>query len=151
MIFVFGGGVLRLWMLWSVLSLVFGFIFLCSSVASILLVVVVSLFANGVLVVWWLPFGMMFSWSTFSFSLSCVFVVCPGLFSGVPLLWRWISRLTGGLLICHSPLRWVMLVLLSNCLCVICLFRSYFFFFFLPYWGACHSSQTQKKNMQNQA
>ena len=37
------------------------------------------------------------------------------------------SRLTGGLLICHSPLRWVMLVLLSNCLCVICLFLSYFY------------------------
>ena len=115
MIFVFGASVLRLWMLWSVLSLVFGFIFLCFSVASVLLVVVISLFANGVLVVWWLPFGMMFSWSTFSLSLSCVFLVCPGLFSGVPLLWRWMSRLTGGLLICHSPLRWVMLVLLSSC------------------------------------
>ena len=112
MIFVFGGSPLRLWMLWSVLSLVFGFIFLCSSV---LLVVVVFLLANGVLVVSWLPFGMMFSLSTFSLSLSCVFFVCPGLFSGVPLLWRWMSRLTGGLLICHSPLRWVMLVLLSSC------------------------------------
>ena len=36
-------------------------------------------FANGVLVVSWLPFGMMFSLSTFSLSLSCFLVVCPGL------------------------------------------------------------------------
>ena len=36
---------------------------------SVLLVVVVLLFANGVLVVSWLPFGMMFSLSTFSLSL----------------------------------------------------------------------------------
>ena len=52
MIFVFGVSVLRLWMLWSVLRLVFGFIFLCFFVASVLLVVVVSVFAKGVPVVW---------------------------------------------------------------------------------------------------
>ena len=58
------------------------FLFLCSSVASVLLVVVVFLFANGVLVVLWLPFGMMFSWSTFSLSLSCVFVFMSWPFLG---------------------------------------------------------------------
>ena len=45
--------------------------------------------------------------------LSRVFWCMSWPFSGVPL--RWMSRLTGGLLICHSPLRWVMLVLLSSC------------------------------------
>ena len=45
----------------------------------------------------------MFSWSTVSFSLLCVFVVCPDLIWGVPRPWRWMSRSTGGFSTCHSP------------------------------------------------
>ena len=121
MIFVFGGSVLRLW----VLSLVFGFIFLCSSVASVLLVVVVFSFANGVLVVSWLPFGMMFLLSTFSLSLSCVFVVCPGLswayhcdgwVGWLAVFWFAIRPCAGSCLSCCPVV-----------LCVICLFRSSFY------------------------
>ena len=125
MIFVFGGSVLRLWVLWSVLSLVFGFIFPCSSVASVLLVVVVFSFANGVLVVSWLPFGMMFSLSTFSLSLSCDFVVCPGLSRAyhcdgwvgwLAVFWFAIRPCAGSCLSCCLVV-----------LCVICLFRSSFY------------------------
>ena len=112
------------------LRLVFGLIFFCFFVASVLLVVVVSVFANGVPVVWWLLFRMMLSWYTFSLSLSCVFIVCPGLFLGVTSLRCCISQSTGGLLTCQSPLRWVMLALLSSCpLC-------YLFVPFVPLcWG----------------
>ena len=116
MIFVLEVSLPRLWTLWSVLSLVFGFIAPCFFVASVRIVVVVNLFVNGALVVWWLLCTIMFSWYTFSFSPLCIFVVCPGLFWGEPTLRRQMSRSTDGLLACHSPLCWVMLVLLSNCL-----------------------------------
>ena len=87
--FVFGGlgmifalGVSRLLMSWNVSSLVFGFIFLCFSVASGLTAVVVILFVSGALVVWWLCYVMTLWLSIFSF-LFCVALACPGRFSGV--------------------------------------------------------------------
>lgn len=119
---VLGVTVLRLS---NMLSLVFGFIFPCFSIVSLLIDVVgVSLFTSGVPVVWWLLYRMMFSWSTFSFPLLCVFVVYPGRFSGVPSPHRRMNRSTDGLLSCHSPLRCVMLVLLSSVsyVCTVCTF-----------------------------
>ena len=92
MTYILGVSVLWLWMLWRVSSLPFVFIFLC-------IVVFVSLFANGALVMWWLLCVMMFLWSTLRFSLLCPFVVCPGLFWGVPTTQLWMSWWTGGLFI----------------------------------------------------
>ena len=84
MIFAFGGFAPRLLMSWNVSSLVFGYIFLCFSVASGLtaVTVVAILFVSGVVVVWWLRYGMMLWLSIFSFSF-CVVLACPGRFSGV--------------------------------------------------------------------